>query len=262
MFEGLKLDEKGSITYHGPTSLFHPIAGHQESTEPADVALVREGALPDFEGNTRARLVTNAWYQRARETESDIPALFQHLLDTHWCWVQPLFNFIYRPAFTRDIESLGPCYSHTLMNAIFMHSVRWVKNDPEVMSKLEPYEKGGIFGRHVRTLVFDEISRGDFSIPTVQTMLLLSAHECSSGNAAQAWVYSGIAFRLIDQLGICIDGQRYAGSAHLSDEDIEIRNRLFWSCYFWDKMLSLYLGRSPSLKSSAVSPPQMLSECY
>lgn len=26
---------------------------------------------------------------------------FQYLLDSHWCWIQPLWNFVYRPAFTR-----------------------------------------------------------------------------------------------------------------------------------------------------------------
>lgn len=26
---------------------------------------------------------------------------FQYLLDSHWCWIHPLFNFVYRPAFTR-----------------------------------------------------------------------------------------------------------------------------------------------------------------
>lgn len=26
---------------------------------------------------------------------------FRWLLDSHFCWIQPLFNFVYRPAFTR-----------------------------------------------------------------------------------------------------------------------------------------------------------------
>jgi len=26
---------------------------------------------------------------------------FRSLLDSHFCWIQPLFNFVYRPAFTR-----------------------------------------------------------------------------------------------------------------------------------------------------------------
>lgn len=153
---------------------------------------------------------------------------------------------------------MGPYYSHTLMNAVLSHSIRWGRHDRSTREKLEPYSGGAVFARHARSMLFDELSRGVCTIPTVQALLLLSAQECSFGNSAQAWVYSGIAFRLIDHLGICIDGQRYAGSVTLSDEDVEIRRRLFWSCYFWDKMVSLYLGRSPSLQHSLVSPPQRI----
>lgn len=154
---------------------------------------------------------------------------------------------------------MGPYYSHTLMNALLSHSTRWAKSDPITYQTLqEAYDGGALFGRHARTMLFDELESGKCTIPTVQALLLLSAQECSSGNNVQAWVYTGIAFRLIDHLGICVDGQRYAGSVHLSDEDVEIRNRLFWSCYFWDKMISLYLGRSPALQHSTVSPPQVM----
>lgn len=157
------------------------------------------------------------------------------------------------------MEDLGPYYSHTLMNAVISHSIRWGKSDTATSEMLEEsYESGVIFGRHARKMLFDELSSGICTIPTVQTLLLLSAQECSSGNSAQAWVYTGIAFRLIDHLGICVDSQRYAGSVELSDEDVEIRNRLFWSCYFWDKMISVYLGRSPTLQHSTVSPPQTM----
>lgn len=153
---------------------------------------------------------------------------------------------------------MGPYYSHTLMNAVLSHSIRWGQSDEDIRELLKSYDGGAVFGRHARTMIFDELRQGICTIPTVQTLLLLSAQECSYGNSAQAWVYSGIAFRLIDHLGICFDGQRYAGSVTLSDEDVEIRRRLFWSCYFWDKIISLYLGRSPSLQESLVSPPQRM----
>jgi len=153
---------------------------------------------------------------------------------------------------------MGPYYSHTLMNAILSHSIRWGKRNPAIREKLQSYENGDVFGRQARSLIFDELNRGVCTVPTVQALLLLSAAECSAGNSTQAWVYSGIAFRLVDHLGIFVDGQRYAGSVQLSDEDIEIRNRLFWSCYFYDKMISLYLGRSPQLQHSTVSPPQRM----
>ena len=158
------------------------------------------------------------------------------------------------------MEVLGPYYSHTLLNAILSHSVRWCKNHSQIGQLLVPYDDGELFSRQARTLLFEELRLGRSKVPTVQTLLLLSAQECSSGNRTQAWLYSGMAFRLIEDMGMCIDGKRYASTIQLSDEDIEIRHRLFWSCYFWDKMISLYLGRSPTLQNSTVSPPQIMRQ--
>ncbi|GJC87480.1 nitrogen assimilation transcription factor nit-4 [Colletotrichum liriopes] len=220
-FKGLKVDDKGAITYHGSTSFFQlpgdRPSGSRDHQSTSDHAMQR-----------RERLVANAWQQRALENMSDIP-------------------------------TLGPYYSHTLMNAVLSHSIRWGRSDPATKEKLDEfYDGGALFGKHARSMVFEELSQGICSIPTVQTLLLLSAQECSVGNSAQAWTYSGLAFRIIDHLGICVDGQRYPGSVQLTDEDVEIRHRLFWSCYFWDKMISLYLGRSPSLQQTSVSPPQIM----
>ncbi|ROV96067.1 hypothetical protein VPNG_09146 [Cytospora leucostoma] len=254
-FKGLKLDEKGVLTYHGATSFFHLPSEYGRPDSDAPGPSHSEDPLY----GKRERLVNNAWQQRALEDLSEIPEPFQYLLNTHWCWIQPLWNFVYRPAFTRDMQLLGPYYSHTLLNAILSHSIRWGRWDKATRERLEnDYDGGAVFSRHARSMVFDEISRGVATIPTVQTLLLLSAQECSAGNTSQAWMYSGMAFRMIDHLGICVDSQRYTGNIPFSDEDVEIRRRLFWSCYFWDKIISLYLGRSPSLQHSDVSPPQMI----
>ncbi|KAG6359594.1 hypothetical protein INS49_013116 [Diaporthe citri] len=254
-FKGLKLDEKGVITYHGATSFFHLPSEYGRQSSDAPSPSNPEDPLY----GKRERLVNNAWQQRALEDLSEIPEPFQYLLSTHWCWIQPLWNFVYRPTFTRDMQLLGPYYSHTLLNAILSHSIRWGRWDKDTRERLEnDYDGGAVFSRHARAMVLEEISRGVATIPTVQTLLLLSAQECSAGNTSQAWMYSGMAFRMIDHLGICVDSQRYTGNIPFSDEDVEIRRRLFWSCYFWDKIVSLYLGRSPSLQHSDVSPPQMI----
>ncbi|KAH6664986.1 fungal-specific transcription factor [Halenospora varia] len=255
-FEGLKFDKEGSITFHGPTSFFQlPAHNSFESPlarGPSSTVTIEDG--PD----KRERLVANAWQQRLLETLAETPQPFQHLLQSHWCWIQPLFNFVYRPAFTRDMEVLGPYYSHMLLNAMLSHSIRWCKADPEIREKLIPFDDGALFERQAHALLQEDLLRGHSKIPTVQTLLLLSAQESGRGNRTQAWLYSGMAFRLVEDMGINIDGQKYAGSVQLSDEDIEIRRRLFWSCYFYDKMISLYLGRSPSIQHSQVSPPQIM----
>ncbi|KAH8194776.1 hypothetical protein TruAng_011059 [Truncatella angustata] len=122
-------------------------------------------------------------------------APFHHLLNIHWCWVQPVFNFIYRPAFSRDMQMNGPYFSQTLLTTILSHSIRWAKNDDLTMRQIDAIYGGGTnLAECARTMLFEELRQGVCSIPTAQTLLLLSARECSSGNSGQAWMYSGIAF--------------------------------------------------------------------
>lgn len=61
------------------------------------------------------------------------------------------------------------------------------------------------------------------------------------------WLYSGMAFRMVSDLGLHHSTAHVANLGSLGAEDLEIRRRLFWSCYFWDKAISLYLGRMPVL---------------
>jgi hypothetical protein len=63
----------------------------------------------------------------------------------------------------------------------------------------------------------------------------------------EAWLYSGMAFRIAVDLGIHLPPERLRDYVrNLTAEDIEIRKRLFWGCYTWDKAISLYLGRMPA----------------
>ncbi|KAG9511768.1 hypothetical protein KCV07_g9937, partial [Aureobasidium melanogenum] len=85
------------------------------------------------------------------------------------------------------------------------------------------------------------------SIPTVQALLQFSARELAQGSISQAWVYSGIAFRMATDLGLQHNGSVISSLKSLSPVDLEVRRRLFWSCYFWDKAISMYTGRLPAL---------------
>lgn len=154
----------------------------------------------------------------------------------------------------------GPYFSQALLNAVLSHSVRWCRGEPGMNQLLIPFENGAAFSKWAVEDLFKDVQQGNSKIPTVQALLLLSAQQCGCGNRTQAWLYSGMAFRLIDDMGICVDGKRYADAGHFSTEDIEVRNRLFWSCYFWDKLISLYFGRAPMIQNSEISPPRVLSK--
>ena len=67
-FRGLKMDDKGGITYHGATSFFQ-LPGERAATPSANKFL----PLTEVDVQRRERLVNNAWQQRALENLSDIP---------------------------------------------------------------------------------------------------------------------------------------------------------------------------------------------
>ena len=98
--------------------------------------------------------------------------------------------------------------------------------------------QGGELGRmlisRARLLLGSEIQKPS-SIPTAQALLQLSARELAYGATSQAWLYSGMAFRMVSDLGLHHSSGRGSNLSHLTAEDLEIRKRLFWSCYFWDK---------------------------
>lgn len=137
-----------------------------------------------------------------------------------------------------------PYFSETLLKVIFAHSARFlVKN---ALAQDQANVIMDTLSEQARFSLAMRISMPS-SIPTIQALLQQSAREIAFGNSSQAWLYSGMAFRIAIDLGIHLPSDKLRGYVKtLNAEDIEIRKRLFWSCYTWDKAISLYLGRMPA----------------
>lgn len=163
-----------------------------------------------------------------------------------------MFMWVYRPAFmseisehpflgcqtncfTGDMAVGGPSYSPFLLIVMCAHA-----------SRFDQSRLGEILISRARLLLGNEIHRPS-CIPTVQALLQLSARDLAYGSISQAWLYSGMAFRMVSDLGLHHSTAKMNMLGHLSAEDLEIHRRLFWSCYFWDKAISVYLGRMPVL---------------
>lgn len=151
----------------------------------------------------------------------------------------------------------GHYYSTALMNALISHSTRWCQHIPTANISLKEIGGGRSHFDSAVLATFEDVRHGNSTITTVQTLLLLSAQECARGNRSQTWLYVGMAIRLLQDMGLHVDGRRYARFAQLNNEDIEIRIRLFWSTFLWEKVICLYLGRMPILRKSPVSPPHI-----
>ena len=55
-----------------------------------------------------------------------------------------------------------------------------------------------------------------------------------------------MAFRMMRDLGLHVAPKKLGYLARqFSNEDLSVRQQVFWSCYTWDKTMSLCLGRAP-----------------
>ncbi|ORY90080.1 fungal-specific transcription factor domain-domain-containing protein [Leucosporidium creatinivorum] len=236
----LSFAASGQVEHFGATSFLHqPMLGSSVSPP----------VLPDLgspSAGEKARLGT-----LVRNVPSD---LRNHLLDIFWLW-QSVHCFVYKPALLRDLDG-GPFCNDFLINVIFAHAARFSNRNDVRTSSSDMQTAGGVFLARAKELLGSESDKPS-SVPTAQGLLILGGRECACGNHSQGFLYTAMGLSMAIDLGVHLDGTKVYGAQHHDPLEVEVRKRLFWSCYVWDKSISLCLGRAPRfLKGdSSFRPP-------
>ena len=283
----ISIDDEGSVTFHNSTSAVHqpPSKVHGAESSFAHPNVLLDGR---DDAHARATLVSNATTQKqwedfaianAAHKVNVSPEVSNELLKYHWCWVHPLFLFVYRPAFVRGMALVNsgntptsidpPYFSDTLLKVVHAHAARFLNHTVHRQSyqtllnqELTPTEFMDKLTEEAQVSLGLETLRPG-SIPTIQALLQQSARENNFGRSSQSWLYSGMAFRIAFDMGIHLPSDKLQVFVKsLSPEDIEIRKRLFWSCYTWDKIISLYLGRMPAFTPATDDVPLTFMDDY
>ena len=161
----------------------------------------------------------------------------------------------------RDMACGGPYFSKLLLNAIYFGASKF-SNRPEVRrSPDEPRTAGWTFRMRVKELLGDALDRSE--ITTIQALLVMSSSLFALGDErSAAWLYAGTAFRMIIDLGMHVDATMLRNMRRLSDEDLDIRRRVFWGAFVVDKIQSLYQGRPASLQAFDSQVPLTFLDQY
>ncbi|KAH8423209.1 uncharacterized protein LDX57_000963 [Aspergillus melleus] len=243
------ISPNGDSSYHGLTStLFDdaPVDRHGGTTDPQV-----------SETHVKKRLMGEAAYQRQLEMmnmragkldfDGVDPDLGMHLLSLHWNRQHHSFLITYRPAFMRDMANNGPYFSKLLLNAIYFGASKF-SDRPEVRRDPDDVRTAGwIFRMRVKELLGSALDRSE--ITTIQALLVMTSSLFALGDErSAAWLYAGTAFRMIIDLGMHVDATTLSNMRRISDEDLEIRRRVFWGAFVVDKIQSLYQGRPASLQ--------------
>lgn len=193
------------------------------------------------------------------ERGPEVAQAITHLLDTYFCWQHASYCVIYRPVFIRDMALGGQYFNEFLLQTICACAIRYSPNGPN-SSNVSAMEAE--YMARAKALLATELDQPS-SIPTIQGLLILGQRDCAHGNLSQGWMYTGMAFRAMRDMGIHLDCSRLPifGFGTLTAEDREVRRRLFWSAFTWDKIISLALGRTPTFNAhQTVSPGHILDD--
>lgn len=86
----------------------------------------------------------------------------------------------------------------------------------------------------------------------------MSVREAGCGREAKGWVYSGMSFRMANDLGLNLNsgGIYPTQETSLDDAEEDARRITFWGCFLFDKCWSNYLGRLPQLPRALATVPK------
>ncbi|RMY69609.1 hypothetical protein D0863_06341 [Hortaea werneckii] len=253
----------GASTYHGPTSTLFDDAVIE--AEPASwMSAERKALMPGllFAEAARQRQMELVNKQAGSlDFDGVEPELGMHLLNLHWNRQHHSFLITYRPAFMRDMSCQGPYFSKILLNAIYYGASKFSPRLELRKDSNDVRTAGWRFRERVRDLLGKAMDRSE--ITTIQALLQMTNSLFALGDEqSAAWLYAGVAFRMVIDLGLHVDATLMPRHRALSEEDLEIRRRIFWSAFVLDKIQSLYQGRPATLQHAACQVPIAFNDTY
>ncbi|EMR69839.1 putative nitrogen assimilation transcription factor nit-4 protein [Eutypa lata UCREL1] len=189
----------------------------------------------------------------------------RHLLNMYWNWHYPYFTTLSRSLFWRDFlkgKPRGPVYKTTycsslLVNTMLALGCHFTDVNCAYATSGDSWTKGDHFFGEAKRLIVENDEYEKPRLTTVQALALMSVREAGCGREAKGWVYSGMSFRMAQDLGLNLDlGGISTDHEHMDEQEVDARRVTFWGCFLFDKCWSNYLGRLPQLPKSSYSVPK------
>lgn len=237
--------KNGVVRYIGGTS--HLIYEGEENAPPAEVDFAT--TRPDDDPIT-------SWTEVTKDRQ-----LVIHLLNMYWNWHYPFFTTLSKELFWRDFMKGKPATapmvsfycSAPLVNAMLALGCHFTDVPGALASPGDSKTKGDHFFAEAKRLVFDHDEYASPSLTTTQALALMSVREAGCAREARGWVYSGMSFRMAQDVGLNLDslGLVTGDKDQMDEDEIDARRITFWGCFLFDKTWSNYLGRLPQLPKSS-----------
>ncbi|KAF2467908.1 uncharacterized protein BDR25DRAFT_152860, partial [Lindgomyces ingoldianus] len=181
------------------------------------------------------------------------PQTANHLLNLYWNHQYNTYLCVYRPAVMESLATGGP-YSNKLLLHAMLHNGALQSGREDLMDVPgDPQTLGSRFFRRFEELLPSSMRTS--SIASISAFIVMGSSLLTRGYQTLGWLYCGISYRMISDLGLDINPAKVQTSSLLAKEpeysqtaiDSELQRRVFWGSYMNDRFNSLYFGRPPSL---------------
>lgn len=189
------------------------------------------------------------------------PQVIKHLMQMYFNYHYPYFTTLSKTMFWRDYSrgkaglagQTGTIYCSSLLVNVMLALGCHFTDIPEAYSVPgDNRTKGDRFFAEAKRLILENDEFARPRLVTVQALALMSVHEAGCAREAKGWVYSGMSFRMAQDIGLNLEVSGL-DKERMSEHEIDARKITFWGCFLFDKCWSNYLGRLPQLPGNSYS---------
>lgn len=230
------IDESGQLRYYGKTSGFYML----RTSKKFEDRLLHFNLKKDQSGLPLPSLDVDPLEMPPKD-------LSDHLLDLYFKNFYVLLPIVHKKSFMQSLDQnqVPPL----LLNAMYAVASR-VSPDPRVLTDTSKLETAGdVFFERARILL--NLEWDSFKLYTVQSLLLMSSHQNGALRTTRGWLYSGMAIRMSQNLGL----HRNCDSWNITAVEKEERKRVFYCCFVVDRLACAMHGRSPIIDDRDYDTP-------
>lgn len=163
---------------------------------------------------------TTSWFRSPQDAE-----FVEHLLNLHFCWVHPFYQFFSRDHFLQDMgRGRTEFCSGILVNALMALACHYSDRPMARGDSANARTAGDEFFDEAKQLLGN---MNKPSLTTVQALGLMSIRETSHGRDSNGYQYAGRCVRMALEMGLHLS----AIGSGLRAAEVEVRKITFWAVF-------------------------------
>ncbi|KAF9904802.1 hypothetical protein EC991_002306 [Linnemannia zychae] len=177
------------------------------------------------------------------------PELMTSLLNLYFTYVHPFAPVFVWSKFLKRLQTkqYSPSFLF-LLNSIFALAARFSDDLSLRTDPTKPETVGVRFVEKAKEILDTIYDAPDMYC--VGALVLLSYQQMGTGGGYRAWMFIGLSIRMAQHLGLNRDCMKL--NPHMPLLDREERNRIWWTCFVADRLVSVSFGRPQGINEHDV----------